>query len=155
MPKSGIDDIDKRILRELAGDARISNVDLAKKVGMSSAQCWSRVKALEDGGVLQRSTVAVDHAALGYPDIAVFEIALEKHSAKSLDDFARAIADLPEVLEVLMLTGKLDFMVKVAVDGTKGYERFLRERLYKIPGIQQVESSFVIRTVKRELSVIL
>lgn len=155
MMKSVIDSIDRKILRELARNARISNVELAQKVGMSTTPCWNRVKAMEDSGVLQRSTVAVDHAALGYPDIAVFEIALEKHSAKSLDDFARAVSDLPEVLEVLMVTGKLDFMVKVAVDGTKGYESFLRDRLYRIPGIQHTESNFVIRTVKRELSVVL
>ncbi|WP_158907012.1 Lrp/AsnC family transcriptional regulator [Burkholderia sp. L27(2015)] len=155
MSKFTVDEFDRKILKELVRDARQSNVELAKNVGMSTTPCWNRVKTLQHEKVIRRSTIAVDHAALGYSDIVIFQISLEKHSLKTLEDFGREMSMVPEVLEVLMLTGGRDFYVKVAISGTDGYARFLRERLYKIAGISHTESNFVLRIFKDELSAVI
>ena len=148
-----IDEIDRRILRELRRDGRLSNTKLAEKVGLSTTPCWNRVRALEDKGVIEGYTALLNQHAMGLPDTVIIEVTLERHDEDMLEKFGEALAELPEVLEAYLLTGEYDYLIKVAVAGTAGYEEFLRRKLYKLPGLRHSRSTFVLRCMKRSHSV--
>jgi Lrp/AsnC family transcriptional regulator, leucine-responsive regulatory protein len=147
-----LDDFDRAILRELQNDARVSNTELAGRIGLSPSPCWQRVKRLEDSGYIESYVAVLDQKRLGMPDTVIIEVTLEKHDDEVLEKFGKALTDLPEVLEAYLTTGEYDYFVKVAVNGTEGYERFLRERLYRIPGIRHTRSCFALRCLKRKFS---
>jgi Lrp/AsnC family leucine-responsive transcriptional regulator len=148
-----LDDIDRKILRTLRTDGRISNQDLAVSVHLSPTACWNRVRALEEGGFIEGYAALLSQRALGLPDTVLIEVTLDRHDDDMLIRFGEELAKLPEVMEANLLTGDYDYLIKVAVAGTEGYERFLRQRLYKIPGIRHSRSTFVLRTLKRTHSV--
>nr|WP_315216610.1 Lrp/AsnC family transcriptional regulator [uncultured Duganella sp.] len=148
-----IDEIDRRILRELRRDGRLSNTKLAEKVGLSTTPCWNRVRALEEGGMIEGYTALLSQTALGYPDTVIIEVTLDRHDDDIFDKFGQALAELPEVMEAYLLTGEYDYLIKVAVAGTAGYEEFLRRKLYKLPGLRHSRSTFVLRCLKRSFSV--
>ncbi|HEV7372927.1 Lrp/AsnC family transcriptional regulator [Arenibaculum sp.] len=147
-----MDEIDRRILRVLQFDARITNLDLAEKVGLSPSPCWNRVRRLEQSGVIEKYVTLFSQAALGTPDTVIIEVRLEKHDDETLKKFEHALTQFPEVVEAYLLTGEYDYIIKVAVAGTTGYERFLRDKLYKLPGIRETRSSLTLRCLKRNLS---
>lgn len=144
-----MDEIDHRILRELQYDARITNAELAKRVGLSPSPCWQRVRRLEASGAIERYVAIFNQDALGMPDTVIIEVTLDRHHDEALEQFGENLAKLPEVIEAYLATGEYDYYVKVAVAGTSGYERFLREKLYKIPGIRHTRSSFALRCLKQ------
>nr|WP_307733047.1 Lrp/AsnC ligand binding domain-containing protein [Massilia agri] len=148
-----MDEIDRKILRTLRTDGRISNQDLAVSVHLSPTACWNRVRALEEGGFIEGYAALLSQRALGLPDTVLIEVTLDRHDDDMLIRFGEELAKLPEVMEANLLTGDYDYLIKVAVAGTEGYERFLRQRLYKIPGIRHSRSTFVLRTLKRTHSV--
>jgi len=148
-----MDEIDNRILRELQFNARLSNADLASRVGLSASPCWNRVRALEKQGVIEKYVAIFDQAALGLPDTVIIEVTLDRHDEDILKTFAAALERMPEVVEAYLMTGEYDFFIKVAVAGTDGYERFLREKLYKVPGIRHSRTSFTLRRLKQTYSV--
>lgn len=148
-----LDEIDLKILRAIQLDARISNVALAEQVGLSATPCWYRVKALEEKGVIERYVTIFDHVALGYPDTAIVEVKLDRHDDAAFEQFEAAITNVPEVIEAYLATGEYDYFVKAAVSSIAEYERFLRQRLYTIPGIRHSRSSFVLRRLKQTYSV--
>ncbi|MDO9499433.1 Lrp/AsnC family transcriptional regulator, partial [Falsiroseomonas sp.] len=90
--------------------------------------------------------------ALGLPDTVFIEVMMERHDEESLRRFEDAVQAIPEVLECHLVTGEYDYMIKAAVGGTLGYERLLRDRLYRLPGIRHTRSSFALRRLKQELS---
>ena len=148
-----IDEIDRRILRELRLDGRLSNTKLAEKVGLSTTPCWNRVRALEEGGMIEGYAALLSQTALGYPDTVIIEVTLDRHDDDIFEKFGQALAKLPEVMEAYLLTGDYDYLIKVAVAGTAGYEEFLRKKLYKLPGLKHSRSTFVLRCLKRAHSV--
>jgi Lrp/AsnC family leucine-responsive transcriptional regulator len=148
-----LDDIDLRILRELRWKARMPNRELAERVGLSPSPCWTRLRRLESSGVIESYVAVYNPTALGTPDTVIIYITLERHDDEQLARFEAALADLPEVIEAYLLTGDFDYFIKVAVAGTSGYERFLREKLYRIPGIRHTRSSFTLRCLKQTYSV--
>nr|WP_315249203.1 Lrp/AsnC family transcriptional regulator [uncultured Duganella sp.] len=148
-----IDELDRRILRELRNDGRLSNTKLAEKVGLSTTPCWNRVRALEEGGMIEGYTALISQTALGYPDTVIIEVTLDRHDDDIFEKFGQALAMLPEVMEAYLLTGDYDYLIKVAVAGTAGYEEFLRKKLYKLPGLKHSRSTFVLRCLKRAHSV--
>jgi len=148
-----LDEIDRAILRELQTNGRLSNAELAERVGLSSSPCWQRVKRLEENGYIEGYAAVLSQKQLGMPETVILEVSLERHDDEILAKFGRALADFPEVLEAYLTTGEYDYFVKIAIDGTEGYERFLRERLYRVPGIRQTRSSFALRCLKRRISV--
>lgn len=150
---SSLDDTDRRILRALRRDGRLSNTKLAEQVGLSTTPCWNRVKALEESGVIEGYTALLNQQALGLPDTVIIEVTLERHDDEMLEKFGKALAELPEVMEAYLLTGEYDYLIKVAVAGTAGYEEFLRRKLYKLPGLRHSRSTFVLRCMKRAVSV--
>jgi Lrp/AsnC family leucine-responsive transcriptional regulator len=148
-----VDEIDYRILRELQWNARITNKALADRVGLSPTPCWNRLRQLERNGVIQKYVAIYDQAALGMPDTVIINVILERHDDDVLKKFEDALAELPEVVEAYLLTGDYDYFIKVNVAGTAGYEQFLRDKLYKIPGIRHSRTSFTLRCLKQTYSV--
>ena len=147
LPKP-LDSVDRRILRCLVEDGRISNRELADRIGLSASPCWQRVRRLEQDGVISGYHARLDPGALGVPELVLVEVTLERHDDTVLDTFGAALAEMPEVLEVLLTTGEYDYILKVAVAGTEDYERFLRRKLYKVPGIRHSRSMVVLRRLK-------
>ena len=145
MKDGHLDEIDRKILRVLASDGRVSNQKLAEQVNLSTTPCWNRVKVLEEAAIISGYAAILDQNALGLPDIVIIEVTLDHHDDEPIKYFGNALAELPEVMEA--------YLVKVAVAGTAGYERFLREKLYKLPGIRHSRSTFALRCLKRIHSV--
>jgi Lrp/AsnC family leucine-responsive transcriptional regulator len=143
-----LDKFDLAILRVLQLDARASLHDVSAQVGLSSTPCWNRIKRMEDGGVIRGYTVRIDPDEIGLRDTVILQVTLESHSEETLYDFGRALEQIPEVLEAFLVSGDYDYYIRIAVRDTRDYERILRERLYKIPGIRHSKSSFVLRTLK-------
>lgn len=144
------DERDRAILRILLQDSRTSLQEIGKAVGMSTTTCWNRIKRLTDAGAIERYTVKVDLAKIGYHDTVIVQVTLESHSEETLYAFGKELQAIPEVLEACLISGDYDYFIRIAVENTRDYERLLRERLYKIPGIRHSKSSFVLRTLKRE-----
>jgi Lrp/AsnC family leucine-responsive transcriptional regulator len=117
-------------------------------VGLSPTSCWTRIKKLEAQGVIKRYTVAIDPAKLGYHDSVIVQVTLESHTDETLYDFGRVLATIPEIQEAYLVSGDYDYYIRIAVRDTRDYERLLREKLYKIPGIRHSKSHFVLRVLK-------
>jgi Lrp/AsnC family leucine-responsive transcriptional regulator len=143
------DKLDLAILRILLEDSRTSLNEIGKAVGLSATSCWNRIKRMTDAGAIQGYTVKVDLSKIGYRDTVIVQVTLGSHSEETLDEFGRALESIPEVLEAFLISGDYDYFVRIAVEDTRDYERLLREKLYKIPGIRHSKSSFVLRTLKK------
>lgn len=148
-----IDQIDRKILQLLRTDARLTNSDIAERAGLSGTACWNRIRRLETEGYILGYVALLDQVKMGLPETVLIEVTLEKHDEETLDRFGASLAQMPEVLEAYLTTGEYDYMIKVAVAGTAGYERFLLERLYRLPGIRHTRSSFCLRRLKYASSV--
>jgi Lrp/AsnC family leucine-responsive transcriptional regulator len=153
MKDGELDEIDRKILRTLSRDGRISNQKLAETVNLSATPCWHRVRALEESGHVTGYVAVLDQGRLGVPDTVIIEVTVDRHDDEIFQAFSDALADLPEVMEAYLLSGEYDYLIKVAVSGTEGYERFLRQKLYKLPGVKHTRSTFTLRCLKRTASV--
>lgn len=142
------DKTDMAILRLLLADSRQTLQDIGSQVGLSPTTCWSRIKKLEAQGVIKRYTVDVDADKLGYHDSVIVQLTLESHTDETLYEFGRVLATIPEVQEAYLVSGDYDYYIRIAVRDTRDYERLLREKLYKIPGIRHSQSHFVLRVLK-------
>ncbi len=147
--RKSFDAADLRILDILIRDSRTPLQEIGEAVGLSTTSCWNRIKRMTEAGVLQGYTVRVDLPSLGWEDVVVVQVTLDNHSEETLYEFGRQLEQIPEVLEALLISGDYDYFIRIAVKDTRDYERLLRERLYKIPGIRHSKSSFVLRTLKK------
>ena len=143
-----LDAIDRRILRCLQENARISNVDLAREVGLSPSPCSRRVRELEEAGVVRRYATVVDPAAVGLPISVFVSVALDKQVEHNLEVFEAAIAELPEVMECYLMTGDHDYLLRVVARDIEAFRRFLMDHLTRIPGVSNIQSSFALNQVK-------
>ncbi len=148
MPQKRLDAIDRRILEHLQDDARISNVDLAARVGISASPCWRRVRELEASGVIANYATLVDAASVGLRVSVFVNVSLERQVEQELEVFQNAIRDRPEVMECYLMTGEADFLLRVVVPDLMAYERFLMDHLTRVPGIASIKSSFALKQVK-------
>jgi len=146
-----VDKFDLAILKVLQEDARASLQDISKRVGLSPTPCWNRIRKMEADGVILGYTVRIDPAAIGFTETVIVQVTLESHTDETLYDFGRTLEQIPEVLEAYLVSGDYDYYIRIAVKDTRDYERLLRERLYRIPGIRHSKSSFVLRTLKESL----
>ncbi|MFQ3175341.1 MAG: Lrp/AsnC family leucine-responsive transcriptional regulator [Psychromonas sp.] len=146
-----LDRIDKNILRLMQGNARISNLELADRVGLSPTPCSRRVKRLEESGIIDKHVTLLKPSVLGLNLIAMIGISMDRHTPDRFDNFERAIVTLPEVMECLIVTGQsADFLLKVVVRDMQHYEQFLLGQLTKLEGVTGVHSSFVLREVVKK-----
>ncbi len=143
-----LDKYDLAILAVLRRDARASLHEISAGVGLSSTPCWNRIKKMEADGVIQGYTVQIAPTAIGFTESVIVQVTLDSHTDETLFAFGRELERIPEVLEAYLVSGDYDYYIRIAVKDTRDYERLLRERLYRIPGIRHSKSSFVLRTLK-------
>jgi Lrp/AsnC family leucine-responsive transcriptional regulator len=148
MAKTELDAIDRKILALLQQDGRMTILNLAEKVGLSPSPCLRRVRMLEDAGVISRYVAVLDQQKSGLPVSVFVSLKLESQREDALDRFAKAIAKWPEVLECYLMTGPRDYLMRVVVSDLAAYERFLKQKLTRLPGIASIESSFALDQVK-------
>jgi Lrp/AsnC family leucine-responsive transcriptional regulator len=142
------DSLDLAILKVLREDSRKTLQEIGAEVGLSATSCWSRIKKLEERGVIKRYTVDLDARSLGYNDSVIVQLTLESHTDETLYEFGKVLATIPEIQEAYLVSGDYDYYIRIAVKDTRDYERLLREKLYKIPGIRHSKSHFVLRVLK-------
>ena len=144
----GIDNFDRQILRLLQQDGRISNQDLADRIGLSPSPCLRRVRALEEAGVIKGYRALLDAKALGYTLMALIDISMDKHTPDRFEYFEKEISQFSEVLECLLITGQdADYQIKVIVRDMDAFQELLLNRITGIRGVTGVHSSFVLRRV--------
>jgi Lrp/AsnC family leucine-responsive transcriptional regulator len=143
-----LDGYDRRILEVLQEHGRISNQELADRIGLSPSPCLRRVKALEEGGVLTAYRALVDSRKLGLTLTALIYISMDRHTPERFANFDARVAELPEVLECLLVTGQdADYQLKVIVRDMDAYQELLLNKITRIEGVTGVHSSFVLRKV--------
>jgi DNA-binding Lrp family transcriptional regulator len=143
-----LDRMDRRILEELQSDARLSNQELAKRVGLSPAPCWRRLRRLEQEGFISSYATLLSASAIGLPILAYAQVSLENHHPESVKQFDSLIAELPEVLECHTMSGTNDYLLRIVASSMEAYERFLSTHLLQIRVVRSVNTSFVLRTKK-------
>ncbi len=148
IPRGTLDEIDVRILSCLQDEARLSNVDLAERVGLTPAPCLRRVRALEDAGVIRQYAALVDPGAVQLGVTVFVRITLVQQIEKRLETFEAAIRRHPEVMECYLMTGDADYLLRVVVPDVDSYERFLDTALTRTAGVASIKSSFALRQVK-------
>ena len=148
-----LDNFDRRILEELQQDGRITNQDLADRIGLSPSPCLRRVRALEEAGIIAGYRALLDSKQLGLNLMALLSISMDRHTPERFEHFETAIAEMPEVLECLLITGReADYQLKVIVRGMDHYQDLLLRRITRIEGVSGVHSSFVLRRVVERTS---
>ena len=143
-----LDSTDFRILESLQQDASLTNVELAGRVSLSPSPTLSRVKKLEADGVISRYVALVDPHALGLKVNVFVRVSLEKQEAAALEHFEKAVSHFDEVMEVYLMTGDEDYLLRIVVADIQALERFILENLTRIPGIKNIKSSFALKQVK-------
>jgi Lrp/AsnC family leucine-responsive transcriptional regulator len=141
-----LDKMDKRILDEMQKNARISNLELADKIGLSPSPCSRRVKQLEDDGLIDRHVTLLNQSKLGLKLIALIQVSMDLHTPERFAAFEAQVQSYPEVLECYLITGQAaDYLLKVIVPDMEYYQDFLLGKLTRINGVSGVQSSFVLR----------
>jgi Lrp/AsnC family leucine-responsive transcriptional regulator len=141
-----LDRIDKNILEQLQANARVTNLELADKVGLSPTPCLRRVKRLEESGIIDRHVTLLNAEKLGLGLTAYVGISMDRHTPDRFDEFETAIRSFSEVMECAIVTGQdADFLLKVVVRDMQHYEQFLLGRLARLNGVTGVHTSFVLR----------
>lgn len=149
-----LDRYDRRILAALQKDGRMSNQDLADRIGLSPSPCLRRVRALEEAGVITGYRALVDAKKLGLSLMALIHISMDQHTPERFEQFETAVRAIPEVLECLLITGQdADYQLKVLVRDMDAYQELLLNRITRIQGVTGVHSSFVLRRVVDETAV--
>lgn len=143
-----IDRYDRQILRQLQEDGRLSNQELADRIGLSPSPCLRRVRALEEAGIIAGYRAMVDAKALGLNLMALIHISMDQHTPERFDGLESAVRDIPEIMECLLITGQAaDYQLKVVVHDMDAFQELLLNRITRIPGVTGVHSSFVLRRV--------
>ena len=145
---AALDRTDLRLLALLQRAGRASNADLAAQVNLSPSACLRRIQRLESAGVVAGYAARLDPKALGLGLQAFVRVQLEKHGAPGIERFVRAVQDWDEVVACHALTGDMDYLLHVYVRDLEHFSRFLLDRLLDASGVADVNSSFVLRTVK-------
>lgn len=152
MPNGGLDEFDRRILATLQADGRLSNVELAERVGLSPSPCLRRVRRLEQAGFIRGYRAVLDRDRVGLGITVFVEIKVEKHFIENANAVQDALAAIPEMIAVHMVSGEADWLAEVVVPDLKAYERLLSDRLLPLPMVKDIRSNFAIRTNKTDAS---
>ena len=150
MPYIQLDAIDLRILKALQDDARLTNSDLADRVGLSASPCLRRVRRLEREGFIRTYRAVLDREAIGLGLTVFVDIKVEKHNRETAQALQEALRALPEVVSCHMVSGAADFVAEIVVANLKAYERLLTEKLLTLPMIADIRSNFALSRVKSD-----
>ena len=144
-----LDEIDRRILRALQRNGRMSNAELSDDVHLSPSACHRRVQRLEKEGYIRDYVALLDARKLKVPTTVFVEITLRGQTDDVLDAFEKSVARIPDVLECHLMAGTADYLLKVVAENTEDFARIHRQYLARLPGVQGMQSSFALRTVLR------
>jgi Lrp/AsnC family leucine-responsive transcriptional regulator len=142
------DEIDFKILLALQENARISNVDLAERVGLSPAPCLRRVAALEKSGAIKKYVALLDHEALKLPITMFVRISLDLLVSGRIESFEDAVMKIPEIQTCYLTTGDADYYLKIVLPGVDSYESFVKNSLSSIEGVASIKSTIALKEVK-------
>lgn len=144
-----MDSKDRDIIAALQADGRMSNQDLSERVNLSPSPCLRRLRALEDEGVIRGYTAIVDEEIYGLPVTAFVRVRIQVHAQESVNAFEDAIRAMDSVLDCYVMTGDADYLLRVLVSSLRDYERFIREKLHKVPGVTSIDTSFAYGQIKK------
>ena len=143
-----LDSFEKKILRELQQDASLTTAELAERVGLSATPCWRRINRLEQDGYIRARVALVDRRKVGLNAHIFAQVKLNAHGRANLDEFGAAIQGFPEVLDCFVLMGSTDFMLRIVAKDIDAYEKFFFDRLSKLPGVQEINSTVALSEIK-------
>jgi DNA-binding Lrp family transcriptional regulator len=146
---ANLDTIDRRLLSELQDDGRVTNVELAQRVGLTAPPCLRRVRSLEEEGVIKGYHAELDASKLGYAITVFALVSLKSQAEEALRQFEDHVRKLPEVRECHMLNGEIDFILKVVSKDLQSFQEFLTSKLTPAPNVASVKTSLTIRTAKQ------
>ena len=144
---NGLDETDVRLLQHLQENARLTNVELAERVGLAPSPCLRRLKRLEADGIIKGYMTLVDQNAIGLPVSVFVSVTLKEQTEPALEEFEARIRTLSQVMECYLMTGTADYMLRVVTADLAAYERFLKDHLTRIPAIASIQSSFALKQV--------
>ncbi len=143
-----LDSFDRRILQSLIENGRATNVEIADKVGLSEAPCLRRVRRLEQTGVIRGYSTRLDPESIGIGFVAFVTLVLDYMTAATAEEFAERMREIPEILSCYIVSGGYDALLHVVATDSAAYSDIVFDRLRRIPGVKDVRSSFVMRTIK-------
>lgn len=143
-----LDDIDRQLLTELQAEGRVTNVDLARRVGLTAPPCLRRVRALEELGLIRGYHAELDASKLGFAITVFAMVSLKSQAEKDLQAFEEHVRTLPDVRECHMLNGEIDFILKIVSKDLQSFQEFLTSQLTPAPNVASVRTSLTIRTAK-------
>ena len=150
MSQVKLDEIDLRILRDLQENGKITNVELARRVGISAPPCLRRVRALEEAGFITGYHAEVEPAKLGYNVTVFAQVGLDSQSESELSAFEELVRSWPEVRDCHMLAGEADFILRIVAQDWETYQKFVTEKLTPAPNVANVKSALTLRASKHE-----
>ncbi len=153
MTMARLDDVDMQILVDLQDSGRMTNVELASRVGLTAPPCLRRVRALEESGIIRGYHAELEAGLLGFGITVFAMVSLRSQAETDLEAFERHVADLPEVRECYMLNGEIDFILKIVARDLQSFQRFLTSKLTPAPNVSSVKTSLTIRRSKHAVGV--
>ncbi len=145
--------LDRRVLAELQRNCRLSNQEIADRVGSSASSVWRRIRTMEDAGVIDGFQVSVTAEALGYAEVIMVYVSLSKHSGSGVDAFTELVQNEPQVLECYAVTGDHDFVLKVVAEDMRAFYRFLEDTLMNKDYIDRTSSTVVMNKIKESRTI--
>ncbi len=143
-----LDETDKTILRMLQTDGRVSNAEIARRVGLSAPATHARVKRLDEAGVVRQYTTLLDREAIGFDMVCFINVSLQLHQYEAIERFKELVQDMPEVLECHHITGEFDYLLKAVFRNRDELQDFVVNKLTPIPGMAQINTSLVLIEIK-------
>ncbi|MGN6691486.1 MAG: Lrp/AsnC family transcriptional regulator [Sphingopyxis sp.] len=143
-----LDPFEVKILREMQRDASLTTAEIADRVGLSASPCWRRIDRLERDGFIRKRVALIDRRKVGLNAHVFAQVKLNAHGRANLDEFSEAIRGFPEVLDAYVLMGTTDFMLRIVAKDIDAYERFFFDRLSKLPGVQEINSTVALSEIK-------
>ncbi|MEA2002890.1 MAG: Lrp/AsnC family transcriptional regulator [Actinomycetota bacterium] len=146
--QASLDETDKAILQLLQADGRISNAEVARRVGLSAPATHARVKRLEETGVIRQYATLLDRETIGYDMVCFISVSLQLHQFDAVEHFKELVQDMPEVLECHHITGEFDYLLKAVFHNRNELQQFVVNRLTPIPGMARLNTSLVLLEIK-------
>ncbi len=143
-----LDETDKLILRMLQADGRVSNAEMARRVGLSAPATHARVRRLEGAGVIRQHSTLLDREAMGFDMVCFINVSLQLHQYEAIERFKELVQDMPEVLECHHITGEFDYLLKAVFRNRDELQEFVVNKLTPIPGMAQINTSLVLIEIK-------
>lgn len=151
--KFTLDNYDKDILKELQEDSSISNLDLSKKIGLSTSACLARTKNLKESGIISQFTTIIDEKKVGFDTLAFALVNLSPLNRETIHSFLEYVTELPQVQECYTLTGNHDYLLKIVAKDMQSYRDFIIDSLMQNQSISKVETSIVMSVEKKTTNI--